>query len=224
MKQVAKGTSMSDYIKLQLKNLEKELKTPFPKEFKSLLENIENGISKFVQVNFIAPSDPFKTEKPRFEFQFRQADASSLLVLECEWQASIEEQLYQLHIKVSSLEQEAMRGGTLLLSNLRTADILWGKDYVDSVLWSVVSDRFEGVQVIQDLKQEFSHNKPYDSTHRIECMNYLKSSVNGFGNSLVLQLQYDDKTAYRILVGAVVYMLDRRFNISLRKTLFPKKY
>jgi len=216
---------MNDHIKQQLAILENDLKQPVPKQLATIIDEVQKGAATFVEISFIAPNDPFKTEVPKMEFKFRRSGSPALLVLECEWLASIEEELYRLNLQVQTQEQEAMRGGTLLLSNLRAADIIWGKGFVDSVLWVVIEERFKGLELFKTLKEEYSTSaKPYESTHLYECKNYLQSCINGFGNSLVFQLKYDDKIAYRILVGAVVYMLDKRFNISLRKTLFPNRH
>lgn len=214
---------MSEVINHKLKELVSELKRPYSEDVIGFFQNVDAGNARIQAVNFVGAEDPLKMGPPKFEFNYRMAGAPALLVLSTPWLATLEQELFNRGLKVATLEQEAMRGGTLLLSNMRYADIAFGQNYSNNVLLDFIRERFGSIDVVTQILSNMKYSLPPNSGQLHDCRNYVESAINGLGNSLVLQLHYDNQVAFRVLVGAVVYFLDQRFQVSLSKILFPKK-
>jgi hypothetical protein len=130
--------------------------------------------------------------------------------------------LIRLGVAMESPSNEAIRMGKLLIDNLRLPDTRFGKHFTDSVLWPLIDQRFGHIPMIRDALDGLAHHSPYRGESLEECGAYLRAAIDGAGNSIVLQLGYQEPRAFAVLAGAVLYMLDQRHHISLRRTLFPK--
>lgn len=208
---------MSDALQKLIKSME----APLGVDAIEFLKLYDRKKPEFFTAEFIIPQDPFQTEDARFRFELVDVPPR-FTEFNIAWSPKLEAELYKRNIKMSSPEQEAFRGGYLLLSNLRFPGIKFGEDYTNGVLIEVIQERFGGIKVIADMIKDLREYKPSRGVGYLECKNYLKSAVDGYGNSLVMELKYTDKTAFAILMAAIVVLLDRRFRISLRQTLFPK--
>ena len=214
---------MSEIINKKLKKLVAELREPYPHQVKDLFDRIDQGVTKLNFINFIGPEDPLEMGAPQFEFHFLNQGAPNEWILPCPWMATLEEELFKRRLKVQTPEQEAYRNGTRLLSNLKWADIQFGKGYTSQVLWKYLDERFGNIPQIKEILSNVAHYKAYESPHALECQSYIKSVIDGTGNSLVMNLGYDNKKAFSILVGSIIYMLDKRHNITIGKLLFPNR-
>lgn len=129
--------------------------------------------------------------------------------------------LWSRGIRMATWEQEAMRFGEHLLSNLATADELFGRECVDTALCEVLFRTFEDVPVIVGALNQIPRPHVNDLDAFVDCQNFIAGSINGLGNELVVCLNYpDDGTAFSILTGAIAFLLDRRYSLSLRNILF----
>jgi hypothetical protein len=208
---------MSDSLQKLIKDMERPLSS---KEI-SFLRLLDEEKPEFFTAEFILPDNPFQTKSGFFQFEF-SSKPPIFRTVNIDWSPGFERELFKRHIKMARPEQEAIRGSMLLLSNLRFPGVKFGEDYTNAVLAEVIKERFGKIQVVADLLSDIREYNPNKGVSYSECRDYLRSAINGYGNSLVFELKYKDNTAFAILVGAVVAMLDKRFRISLRKTLFPK--
>lgn len=205
-----------------LQKLIKDMERPLSALEAAFLKEYDEERPEFFKAEFLQHSnDPWQTKPGFFQFEF-SSSPPIFKTLKFDWTPTFERELFQRRIKMARPEQEAIRGSTLLLSNLRFPGIKFGEDYTNAVLLEVIKDRFGEIGVVSELLAEIRRYNPNKGVSYAECKNYLKSAIDGYGNSLVLELGYKDNTAFAILVGAVVAMLDKRFRISLRKTIFPK--
>ena len=215
---------MFEIIDKKLKQLFAEFREPYPIEVNDMFEQIDQRTARLNSIRFVSPEDPLEVALPNFEFYFRLDNAPAELILTCSWMVTLEEELYRRRLKVSTHGEEAYRSGTRLLSNLRLPDIQYGKGYTSQVLWRYLDARFGNIPQVREILDNMAHYRPYESVHALDCQNYIKSSIDGLGNSLILQLHYNEKEAFSILVGAIIYMLDKRYNITLGKILFPNNH
>lgn len=205
-----------------LQKLIKDMEQPLQSQAVAFLEEVDKMKPEFFTADFCLPEDPMKANEGYFHFEFTSTPPRFKIV-ELPWTPKLEAELYKRHVRMAKPEQEAVRAGMLLLSNLRYADIRFGKDYSSAVLAEVIGERFGDIDVVKSLlAQSRSANASKGNSYQ-ECRSYLKSCVDGLGNSLIVELRYKNNTAFSILVGAIVFLLDQRFHISLRNILFPKK-
>jgi hypothetical protein len=168
---------------------------------------------------FVVDPDPLSDEPPRFHFDYSANHRRQQL--DIVWSEPVERQLLERKIAMATPEHEALRGGTLLLSALQYIDLPYGKDYVDAVLWEAVKARYGAFPSIRQLLDQIPHIRASRSQSYGDCMFQIEHMLDGYGGSLVTQLDYSKKAAYPIVVAAVYHMLDRRHLISARKVLFP---
>lgn len=204
-----------------LQKLIKEMEAPLNADAVNFLQMIDAEKPEFFSATFHTSKNPLQIDEGLFKFELTYTPPE-IIEFNIPWTPKFEAELYRRHVRMSAPEFEAIRGGYLLLSNLRFPGIKYGEDYSNSVLVEVIRERFGSIEVIESLLNEIREYNPSKGASYLECRNYLKSAIDGYGNSLVLELHYKDKTAFGILVGALVVMLDKRFRISLRKVLFPK--
>lgn len=209
---------MNKIIDEKLKQLDKELAIPFPDEIADLLAMVDMKSVFLIDVEFILPDDPLQKGLPQFQFKYNLNNTTQ--VVSCRWFASLEEELFRRGQKVKSLDQEAARGGYRLASNMRLSDILYGASLSNSILLEIIEIRFGNLKPINKLIAQVKHFKKPISENELDCRNYLEACINGLGNSLILQLNYDNAQAYQILVGAVTFLMDRRFSISISNAIF----
>lgn len=203
-----------------LQRLLEESERPLSSEAVGLILDLRHRSVHLESCDFRIPDDPWDTDPGgTFVFHIRERRDPT----ELQWAEKLNGELLQLHVRVNSLEQEAFRFGTHLLSNLRYPDIRFGKDFTNSVFWQVISDTFGTVPEVRSTLRRISHTSAYQSTEYAECRHYLDSCLSGIGTSLVIQLQYDNHgSAFSILAAAVLFMLDRRHSLSLRDSLFGR--
>lgn len=209
---------MTDTLQKLIKDMEK----PLQPAARSFLEVFDQNRPEFFTAEFRLPEDPMRATEGQFHFEYTSRPPTFTTV-DLPWEPKFEAELYKRRIRMAKPEQEAVRAGMLLLSNLRYSDIRFGKDYTSAVLVEVIGDRFGEIDVIKSLLAKSKSANASRGNSYSECKSYLKSCIDGLGNSLVVELGYKNNTAFSILVGAIVFLLDQRFHISLRNILFPKR-
>jgi hypothetical protein len=198
-----------------LKKFLEDVETPLSADAKAFLENRTPEMQiKWATINvpegFLTPDD--------LSFSFK----TSIGTKELPYSHQLNGALLRRHVRMDTPTKEAIRMGKLLLDNLRLPDAQFGKHYTDAVLWPVLDERFGHVELIRDTLDQMSHHDPYQGESLAECRKYLEDCVRGIGNSIVLELGYQEPTAFAVLAGAIYSMLDQRHHISARKVLFPK--
>lgn len=204
-----------------LQKLIKEMEEPLSSSAIKFLKLYDKKKPEFFTASFEDSTDPFRLGNGEFKFELTYTPPQ-LVEFTVPWSPKFESELYRRHIKMASPEQEAIRGGFLLLSNLKFSGIKFGEDYTNAVLVELIKERFGTIDVIRNLLEKVREYNPSKGNSYLDCKNYLKSAINGYGNSLVLELKYKDSKAFIIMVAAIVVLIDKRFRISLRETLFPK--
>ena len=131
------------------------------------------------------------------------------------------EQLFPRRIRMKHPDEEALRASLNLLNALQLLDIVFGKDYVSAVLWELVSARYSRIDVVARTLSRITHYSPHFSDSSVECQRQIAAHIDGYQNSLMLELGYDAESAYRIVVVALVYVLDRRHMLTVRSIMFP---
>jgi hypothetical protein len=203
-----------------LQKLLDESDRPLPREAVGLLLDIERRSVRLSGCEFHIPEDAWNTE-PAGAFVVHVVTRQD--PIEVPWSEKLNGEFLRLGIRVVSPQQEAFRFGTHLLSNLRYPDIRFGKDFTNSVLWDVVSVRFGSVPEVHRTLKRIPHHSAHQSTEYGECHHYLESCLSGLGNALVVQLHYENRgSAYSILAAAALFVLDRRYSLSLRDSLFGR--
>jgi len=201
----------------------KKVQAPLDDKAQQFVQRVLGSRGTIASKEFIAPTQPLDLLnglKPYFEFGFNTNSGVEKVVQN--WMEKIETDFYRAGIQMDSSLSEALRGGTLLLSNMNWPDLQFGRDFTDHVIWDFVNERFGTIEVIRNLLEKIPFNSPRNSASYAECKNFVSTSINGYGNSLVIQLHYGNDIAFPILVAAVAYMLDLRFSITLRKALYPE--
>ncbi len=214
---------MNKMIQKQIDALEREFKKPYPDEIKQIFELKDSKQIQIKEVRFSFPKDPLEMSEAGFEFEYKQNDDSTHQIRKCKWYETLEEELLKRGIQVVSLKQEALRCGYHLRSNLKTSDILYGKSLTNITLRDFIEERFGDLPPIKNIVEQIKHFQADENPNSSDCQNYIKSCINGLGNSLVWQLKYNNNEAFQILVGAVTYLLDQRYSISISKAFFENR-
>jgi hypothetical protein len=137
---------------------------------------------------------------------------------ELPWSDVLNLELIKRRIRMATPDQEALRFGMHLLANLQYADDQFGTDFTNAVLWEVVKTRFGRVSAINETLDAIPHDAPTQGAPYLACVTYIETCVDGIGNSLVVELGYDNqRTAFAILSGAVLFVLERRHRLSFRR-------
>lgn len=205
-----------------LQKLIKDMDQPLTPKAVAFLKELDNLKPEFFTAEFLLPEDPLKADQGYFRFEYALT-LPKTKTLEIPWAPKLEAELYKRHITMAKPEQEAARAGMLLVSNMRYSDIRFGKEYSSAVLIELIEERFGDIEVVRSLLSKSRNANPSRGNSYSECRSYLKSCLDGLGNSLIVELYYKNNTAFSILVGAIVVLLDQRFHITLRNILFPKK-
>lgn len=203
-----------------LTRLINEMKRPLDDLTIQFLNQLKARQLTLVSANFIFPKDPLSSHQPYFEFKYRDPNRPALQILTAEWAPNLEGELYSLRVKMASREEEAARGATLLKSNLEFSDVRFGESYTNSVLCELLNQQFGHIPMVVELLKELTWAPPSKGSAYPDARSYIDAAITGYGNSLVIQLGYEDKEAFGIKLGAVVLLLDIRFSITLRKLLF----
>lgn len=190
------------------------------KEVANFLQLVDAGKAQVTSSRFVASLDPLIDPVSHFEISYSAKRPETLRV---EWSETVERAFLERGIKMDLLEEEALRGGTLLFSTMRFLDTAFGKVLIDTALSRAVLSRFATIPAIVQLLHQWRADEDPRSIPR-ECKAQIDLVFDGYGNSLLLELHYPADDAYAILVGAIFYLIDKRFLISaLRRLSAPKK-
>jgi hypothetical protein len=180
---------------------------PLASDAQQFLSELDGGL-RLSRSEFWVSEDPLNVDPPRFTFH-----ADNGRVWDLKWSDRLSDELWRRHIKMSQKDHEAARCGMHLSSNMRYSDIRFGSDYSNSVLVEVVRERFGHIPVIAESLDLAPTYPPNKEGSFLECFSYLKHAIDGLGNSLVLQFEYDNKEAFPILAAAVWFLIERRFSL-----------
>ncbi len=183
------------------------------------LEKLKQKHYRIASVGFWRDLDPMTSAAPRVYLTIENGGPPHQQAMD--WTPDLEAFLFRNGVKAEDEDQEAERGAYLLLQNLRWADAKWGsKTFVDSVLHQIVSESFGKIVPIKDLLAAIHIDKSH-SSQQAECYAYLRHCISGYANSLIFELGYRRAFASGIVSLAVARMLDERFGITERYTIFP---
>jgi len=194
-----------------------DARQPLGRDFEILMASLESGPITFHRKEFHAEFASLTEGTAQFVFEFTTDRRRELVV---PWSESVERELFRRGISMDKPEHEAVRGGKLLLSALAYLDLSFGASLVDPALRDTVARRFADVGPLRELLTNTTESALDKSTPSfVECANMVSNTVDGYGNSLVLELGYPNREAYAILVGAVYFMFDRRYLLSTRSAV-----
>ena len=198
----------------------KESRQPLAPEFQDLLRATDAGRITFHRKEFLAEFDPLGEGSSQFVFEFT-ADARRELTVP--WTLAVDRELILRHIALDKPEHEALRGGQLLLATLTRLDLIFGASLVDASLRDIMTKRLASVGPIRDLlaKSEPSTVDQRTDAFR-ECLFATTHVIDGYGNSLILELGYSNRDAYPILGGALYSMFDNRHLLSTRSAMLTE--
>jgi len=194
-----------------------DARQPLPSEFVDLLAAIDENRITFHRKAFRADLASLTEDTAHFVFDFTTNRRRELLI---QWSDSVENELLRRGIAMDAAEDEAARGGRLLLSTLAYLDLSFGTRLVDAAIKNTVGDRFAHVEPIRTLIEQIPDFQVDQATPSfIDCAFVVRSTIDGYGNSLVLHLGYPNQEAFAILVGAVYFMFDRRHQLSTKQVV-----
>jgi hypothetical protein len=173
------------------------------------------------RVAFALPDDLLSTAPPHFDFEYILPLESAVLRTLLPWSPRLERELFSLGVHTTFPEQEALRTGTNLIHSLAYVDIRHGRDYVNAVLWEVVNDRYAMIDVVATTLFKIAHYSASRGPSYAPCRHEIEQQIDGYQNSLFLELHYPMDLAYRIVVAGLVYLLDRRHTLTIRSVMFP---
>lgn len=200
----------------ELDKLLSDMEGPLPDDANSFLLGFQGGTLAIQRATVDVPNDVLALDNLSFSFD------TNIGLFVFPYTHKLNGRLLRLGVVMDSPDKESVRMGQLLLDNLRLPDVQFGKDYTNAVLWSVVNERLGHVPLIRQTLDSLSHHGPYGGASLVNCTRYLRDQIAGIGNSIVLELRYQEPRAFAIFAGAVYYVLDRRHRISERRALFPR--
>jgi len=168
-------------------------------------------------------TDGLRWEPPVYMFRLERGEETKHEKMD--WHPDLERVLFEHKIRVETHDQEASRGGHLLLQNLTWSDKTWGKDYTNHVLHEWLSARsalFADSPAFQKVLAQVPAYAPHRSQQYLDCRNYLDNCLSGYANSLVVELNYSGDEARKIFNVAVFQMFNERHHLTALSILFPK--
>jgi hypothetical protein len=178
---------------------------PLDASFEALLAELDAGTTEIRGAAFEIETDP-----PQFVLEHATRGGPPLRLVVA-WSERVERELLRRKVVMDSPEDEAARGGALIVAALRILDLAYGEELVAAALWGAVEDRFGTIPSIRTVLAR-SHYPPTPRSSALhECRAKLREMFDGYGNALVTELGYSNRDAYPVLVAAVYYVMDRRF-------------
>jgi hypothetical protein len=192
----------------------KDARQPLAPEFVEFLAAVDGNQVTFRRKSFRTRFASINEDIAQFSFEFTTERQRELIV---PWSESVERELLRRRIAMDKPEDEAVRGGKLLLSALAYLDLSFGAALVDPSIREIVARRFGEAPSLRDLLEQ-TPEAPIDRTTPsfVDCVAIVSHTIDGYGNSLVLELEYPNREAYAILLGAVYFMFDRRYLVSTK--------
>lgn len=191
-----------------------DARQPLAPEFVDLLASIDAGRITFHRKEFRPGFASLTDGTVHFAFEFTTDRRRELFV---PWSESVERELFRRGVAMDKPEDEAVRGGRLLLSALAYLDLAFGRPLVDAAIRDAIDRRFTRVTPLRNLVAK----TPDPQVERanpsfVECVSMVSNTIDGYGNSLMLELGYPNQEAFSILLGAVYFMFDRRHQLSTK--------
>ncbi|MFN0252811.1 MAG: hypothetical protein ACKV2T_38410 [Kofleriaceae bacterium] len=199
----------------------KDARQPLDPEFIDFLAALDENRVTFHRREFRAEFASLTDSIAKFTFEFTTDQRRELIV---PWSEAVELELYRRGIALDKPEDEAVRGGKLLLSALAYLDLSFGVSLVDPAIRETISRRFARVPPLRDLIEKTPETAIDRSTPSFrECVSMVTHTIDGYGNSLVLELGYPNREAYAILLGAVYFMFDQRHSLSTKGVMLGEQ-
>jgi hypothetical protein len=189
-------------------------KPPSPRGV-ALLAAIDSGQTSIVDAQF-ATGLTFEPAGATFIFVVEPL-FENLSTIEERWTESFQRELLERGVRMKTRDEEAVRTGVHLLSNFAYADMQFGTKLTDTAVWRAISDRFTSIPTVAgSLKASLPSFEPTTKEYE-NCVSFVRQCIDGYGNSLFVQLKYNDPEAFGILVGGVWIVLQSRFSLFGRK-------
>lgn len=161
--------------------------------------------------------------EPVYALTLEKGGLSTLQMLP--WSPELEEFLLEERpTRMATQDEEIERLANVVSNNLRSAEDSVGKDFAQAVFIEVISKQPE-FDLVDVLARVAVTPASKSSVSYATCSDFLRHSIHGLRNAAVLFLRYpDDQSTSKMMGKAVAIVLDDRFHISLRDSLFPKSW
>ncbi len=177
---------------------------------------------EMVKANFFMETDQLKPYEATFFITVKQE--GKLDQHEFSWEPEVEEYfLFENPTKMNNREEEVLRFANILINNIKTAEMTWGKDYVHAVIVQYLSEHNE--YNLKQLLDRISISRPHNesSPSYNDCRNFIQHAIQGLQNTSIVSLGYpNDETSIQLIAESIAMALDFKFHLSLRNLLFPE--
>lgn len=195
--------------------------TPLSPVAEDFVGQLRDGAA-VIRIDFEVPSEPLSTDPPAFVVDLKPK-RSPMVSRQIPWSPRLDRELYSRGIRMGSLVGESLRSATNLAFTLRFGDIQYGSEFVDEVLWDVVYKRYGTIPAVAHMLSQIRRNPSPPTSDFYDCKEFIERQIDGYQNSLGLELGYDGDDPYRILVAALCSVLDQRHHLTARRSLFPAR-
>ncbi len=184
------------------------------------LKDVLANNGRIAKGNFSLQRGLLENLAPTYYLTLEQSGVRSLQ--EFSWTPELESYLlFDLGLKMTSVDDDVERFAQILLNNLANAEALFGgPNYVRAVLVEILREKPQ--YRLDDLIQRIAVAKPARGKHWAACREFLLHSIEGLQNSVYFNLDYKDE-AVTLMSRALEIVLDETFHISTSEMLFPSE-
>lgn len=143
---------------------------------------------------------------------------------EAPWKVDLDDWLVEQGYQAASAHDEALRYSFRMRGRFEPLWQSWGDGYFNSLLVKTVQEGPYTTDLrVRAVLGSIREDPPARSARLGEQLEEVESVFYVLAGELVKQLHYDEGTAEKILIGAIVTYLDDRFHVGDRRRLFGSR-